>query len=124
VPSVTALRAAELLEELGMTKRADALPAELSGGERQRVAICRALVNDPDLLLVDEPTASLDSVRGQQVVELLADEVRRRGKAGIMVTHDLAMTRLADRRYEMHDGVLRGAEATSDAQRPRSSPSF
>lgn len=118
VPSAIASRAAQLLEELGMIARADALPAELSGGERQRVAICRALVNDPDLLLVDEPTASLNSARGHQVVELLAGEIKTRGKVGVMVTHDLAMTEAADRLFEMHDGVLSeptGAKSTAVA---------
>jgi putative ABC transport system ATP-binding protein len=99
-------RADQLLEELGLTKRARALATELSGGERQRVAIGRALMNDPELVLVDEPTASLDSARGRQVVESLIQEVKSRGKLGLMVTHDLAMAELADRIIEMHDGAL------------------
>ncbi|MCC7362809.1 MAG: ABC transporter ATP-binding protein [Dehalococcoidia bacterium] len=99
-------RADQLLEELGLTKRRNALATELSGGERQRVAIARALMNDPDLVLVDEPTASLDSARGKQVVKSLIEEVKGRGKLGIMVTHDLAMAELADRVLEMHDGEL------------------
>jgi len=107
VPAQTRERADQLLEELGMTARAGALPAELSGGERQRVSICRALINNPDLLLVDEPTASLDSKRGHQVVELIARESRDRGKIGIMVTHDLDMTDVAEQVFQMHDGVLR-----------------
>lgn len=100
-------RADRLLEELGLTKRARAVATELSGGERQRVAIARALMNDPQLVLVDEPTASLDSARGKQVVESLIQEVKSRGKLGLMVTHDMAMARLADRILEMHDGELR-----------------
>ncbi len=100
-------RANRLLEELGLPKRANALASELSGGERQRVAIARALMNDPQLVLVDEPTASLDSARGKQVVESLMEEVKSRGKLGLMVTHDMAMARLADRVLEMHDGELR-----------------
>jgi putative ABC transport system ATP-binding protein len=99
-------RADQLIEELGLTKRRNALSTDLSGGERQRVAIARALMNDPQLVLVDEPTASLDSTRGKQVVSLLLDEVKSRGKLGIMVTHDLAMAGMADRIFEMHDGVL------------------
>jgi putative ABC transport system ATP-binding protein len=99
-------RADQLIEELGLTKRRNALSTDLSGGERQRVAIARALMNDPQLVLVDEPTASLDSTRGKQVVSLLLDEVKSRGKLGIMVTHDLAMADMADRIFEMHDGVL------------------
>jgi putative ABC transport system ATP-binding protein len=99
-------RADQLLEELGLTARANALATELSGGERQRVAIARALMNDPRLVLVDEPTASLDSERGKQVVESLIEEVKGRGKLGIMVTHDMAMAEMTDRILEMHDGAL------------------
>lgn len=108
-------RANQLLEELGLTKRANAVASELSGGERQRVAIGRALMNDPELVLVDEPTASLDSARGRQVVESLIQEVKSRGKLGLMVTHDMAMAELADRIIEMHDGELsvRGKLAAS-----------
>ncbi|MCZ2108960.1 MAG: ABC transporter ATP-binding protein [Dehalococcoidia bacterium] len=101
-------RAGRLLDELGLTPRANAIATELSGGERQRVAIARALMNDPQLVLVDEPTASLDSIRGQQVVRSLIDEVKGRDKLGIMVTHDLDMATLADRVIEIHDGQLRG----------------
>jgi putative ABC transport system ATP-binding protein len=104
-------RADRLLAELGLTKRADALGSELSGGERQRVAIARALMNDPRFVLVDEPTASLDSARGRQVVESLIGEVKSRNKLGLMVTHDLTMAGLADRILEMHDGEL--VEVTS-----------
>ncbi len=99
-------RADQLLEELGLAARAHALATELSGGERQRVAIARALMNDPELVLVDEPTASLDSARGKQVVESLIAEVKGRDKLGLMVTHDMAMAELADRVLEMHDGQL------------------
>jgi putative ABC transport system ATP-binding protein len=100
-------RANRLLEELGLTSRVDALATELSGGERQRVAIARALMNDPQLVLVDEPTASLDSARGKQVVESLIAEVKTRGKLGLMVTHDMDMAALADRVLAMHDGTMR-----------------
>ncbi|MCL6646203.1 MAG: ABC transporter ATP-binding protein [Dehalococcoidia bacterium] len=102
------VRADQLLEELGLTARRNALATELSGGERQRVAIARALMNDPELVLVDEPTASLDSARGRQVVESLIAEVKGRDKLGLMVTHDMAMAELADRVLEMHDGLLVG----------------
>lgn len=90
-------RADQLLVELGIADRRDNLPEQLSGGERQRVAIGRALVTDPELILVDEPTASLDTELGTQVVKLLAAEIRNRGKAGIMVTHDLRMVEYTDR---------------------------
>lgn len=110
-PGSASQRADELLNELGLEQRASALATELSGGERQRVAIARALMNDASLILVDEPTASLDSVRGRQVVTSLIDEVKGRGKTGIMVTHDLAMAELADRVLEMRDGELRSDNA-------------
>lgn len=111
-------RADQLLEELGITDRRDNLPEQLSGGERQRVAIGRALVTDPELILVDEPTASLDTELGTQVVQLLAAEIKSRGKAGIMVTHDLRMVTHTDRTLRILDGRLepdgRGAAQASE----------
>ena len=106
-------RASDLLKDLGLAERAKNLPEELSGGERQRVAIGRALVTDPDLILVDEPTASLDSERGAQVVDLLAREIKGRGKAGIMVTHDLRMVDFTDRSMSISDGMLMEEQAMS-----------
>lgn len=100
-------RADRLLDELGIADRAGAHPAELSGGERQRVAIGRALMNDPAIILVDEPTANLDTARGQQVVEMLLAEVRQRAKTALMVTHDLRMAAYASRRLIIEDGVVR-----------------
>ena len=96
----------ELIEDLGLTKRINNLPAELSGGERQRVAIGRAFTNDPSLVLIDEPTASLDTKRGEQVVSRIAEQVRQRGKMGIMVTHDLRMCKYADRTLNIMDGRI------------------
>jgi putative ABC transport system ATP-binding protein len=107
-------RAEQLLEELDLGERADNYPAQLSGGERQRVAIGRALMNDPSLILVDEPTANLDSTRGRQVVEMLKAEVARRGKTAIMVTHDPRMAAFTDRVLRIDDGVVR--EARGDAR--------
>ncbi len=101
-----ARRADRLLDELGLADRGGAYPAEMSGGERQRIAIGRALMNDPDLILVDEPTANLDSVRGRQVVEMLVSEVRQRQKTALMVTHDMRMAGYASRRLSIDDGVL------------------
>jgi len=108
-------RADELLGELGLTERYNNLPEQLSGGERQRVAIGRALMNDPDLVLVDEPTASLDTALGRQVVQLLAREIKDRGKSGIMVTHDLRMVEYTDQVFEILDGKL-SAEGTGEAK--------
>jgi putative ABC transport system ATP-binding protein len=99
-------RAAFLLEELQLTARADALVSQLSGGERQRVGIGRALMRDPCLILVDEPTANLDSEQGEQVVRSLMAEVKSRLKVGIMVTHDMRIAALADVVLEMRDGRL------------------
>jgi putative ABC transport system ATP-binding protein len=100
----TRARARQLLREMGVEKRAHHVPGELSGGERQRVAIGRALMNDPLLVLVDEPTSNLDSERGTEVVRSLAEEVKMRNKIGIMVTHDRRMLTHADRVLEMADG--------------------
>jgi len=99
-------RAMELLDLLGLTGRAQHKPAELSGGEQQRVAVARALASHPRFVLADEPTASLDTTKAFEVVELLARETRERGKATIMVTHDERLIGYCDKVYEMHDGVL------------------
>ncbi|MEX3566868.1 ABC transporter ATP-binding protein, partial [Micrococcus endophyticus] len=97
---------AALLEAVDMGHRADHRPGRLSGGERQRVGIARALVNEPTLLLVDEPTAALDRRRSQDIVALLARQCHERGIAGVMVTHDHDVLRHCDRVYEMVDGRL------------------
>ncbi|WP_211747813.1 ABC transporter ATP-binding protein [Paenibacillus sp. Marseille-Q4541] len=99
-------KADEMLKRLGLAHRAHAYPENLSGGERQRVAIARAWMNDPEILLADEPTASLDSERGRAVVEMLAQEVKQSNKSAIMVTHDTRMLDLCDRVVYMEDGVL------------------
>jgi len=99
-------RAGALLAELGLAGRERDLPGRLSGGEQQRVAIARALIHQPAVLLADEPTASLDTERGQAVAELLAREIRRRQTAGVLVTHDLRMAGLADRIVRTCDGRL------------------
>lgn len=103
-------KAKSLLAELGLDKKTDPLPSSLSGGERQRVAIARALMNDPTLILVDEPTANLDTGRGEQVVAMLRDQVRLKGKAGIMVTHDERMCQYADRTVTLVDGKITQSE--------------
>ena len=101
-----ARRADQLLEELGLAHRAGNVPGELSGGEKQRVAIGRALMNEPELVLFDEPTSALDSALGEQVMELIRREVKGRGTAAIVVTHDTRMTHVADRTVEIRDGRL------------------
>jgi putative ABC transport system ATP-binding protein len=107
-------RADRLLHELGLGHRMGNLPSQLSGGERQRVAIGRALMNQPALVLVDEPTSSLDSKMGIQVMELIVAEVKARGAAAVIVTHDSRMTRYGDRTMAMADGhILAGGAAGS-----------
>jgi putative ABC transport system ATP-binding protein len=101
-----ARRAGELLEYLEISHRADALPARLSGGEQQRVAIGRALANQPPLILADEPTAALDTDRGNKVMALLRRIARERGSAVITVTHDHRMIEGFDTVYHLEDGVL------------------
>ncbi|HEY5155844.1 MAG TPA: ABC transporter ATP-binding protein [Acidimicrobiales bacterium] len=102
----SAARADQLLDELGLAKRKSNLPAQLSGGERQRVAVGRAFMNEPDLVLIDEPTSALDTKLGEQVMELIVNEVRARETAAVIVTHDLRMTHYADRTLKIMDGVL------------------
>ena len=97
-------RARDLLVRLGLEERLNALPRQLSGGQQQRVAIARSLINQPALVLADEPTASLDTERAFQVVETLASLVHEQGRAGIMVTHDLRLVEYADRVIQMLDG--------------------
>ena len=99
-------RADQLLEELGLTDRAANLPAQLSGGQKQRVAIGRALMNEPSLVLFDEPTSALDSNLGDQVVRLIRDEMKARGTAAIIVTHDDRITHYADRTVHIEDGHI------------------
>lgn len=99
-------RADQLLDELGLADRAGNLPSQLSGGQKQRVAIGRALMNDPDLVLIDEPTSALDSKLGQQVMELLHREIKQRGVAAIVVTHDERVIDFGDRTVEIVDGRL------------------
>lgn len=97
---------AELFTQLGIVHLANKYPENLSGGERQRVAIARALYNNPTIILADEPTASLDSTRAFEVVEILAKETKEKNKATIMVTHDTRMIEYCDRIFYMNDGQL------------------
>jgi putative ABC transport system ATP-binding protein len=99
-------RADKLLEELGLADRAANLPAQLSGGQKQRVAIGRALMNEPSLVLFDEPTSALDSKLGDQVVQLIRAEMKARGTAAIIVTHDDRITHYADRTVHIEDGRI------------------
>ncbi|MDD3580408.1 MAG: ABC transporter ATP-binding protein [Desulfobacca sp.] len=100
-------RVRELLEYMEITERSHYLPALLSGGEQQRVAIARALANRPKLILADEPTASLDTARGQKVMEMLKKIARENQTAVITVTHDARMIEGFDQIYHLQDGRLK-----------------
>jgi putative ABC transport system ATP-binding protein len=109
-------RARELLERVGLADKAHRRPPELSGGERQRVAVARALINNPQLILADEPTGSLDSKTEKAVLDLLRELHRERGVTLIVVTHDARVAQHADRVIELIDGrVVIGVDT---AQKP------
>jgi putative ABC transport system ATP-binding protein len=99
-------RAEKLLTRLGLGDQLGNLPSQLSGGQQQRVAIARALIHHPSVVLADEPTASLDTERANQVVQIFADLIHEERRAGIMVTHDLRMCRYADTVVQMVDGKI------------------
>src|ERR1700674_4893165 len=101
--------ALEALERVGLKDRAHHLPSQLSGGEQQRVCIVRALINDPKIVLADEPTGNLDAVNEEIVLRLLR-ELHRQGRTIVMVTHDPVVARLADRRVELHHGKIAAQE--------------
>lgn len=102
----TAKRATALLEEEGLGGKINRLPKELSGGEAQRVSIARALVNDPDIILADEPTANLDSVSGHKIMMLLKGLAKEKGKSIVIVSHDQRIIDVADRVLWLEDGRL------------------
>ena len=102
----TFLRAAELLEQVGLGDRLNHRPTELSGGEQQRVAIARSLINDPQILFADEPTGNLDSSTGGALMETLMDLVSEKQKTLIVVTHDSKLASLGDRQLTLADGRI------------------
>jgi putative ABC transport system ATP-binding protein len=106
-----------LLERVGLAHRVDHRPAQLSGGERQRVAIARALINNPRLLLADEPTGALDTKSGAEIMQLLLELQRERGMSIVLVTHDPKVASAADRQVFLLDGrVVNEEEALADTR--------
>ena len=108
-PAVRRRRATELAERVGLGNRTDHRPTELSGGQQQRVCIARSLVNDPLILMADEPTGNLDSKTGQSILELF-DELVEAGKTVLMVTHDPTVAHRCHRVIRLHDGVVQSDE--------------
>jgi putative ABC transport system ATP-binding protein len=106
--------AQQALERVGLADRARHIPAQLSGGEQQRVCIARALINDPKIILADEPTGNLDAVNEEIVLRLLR-QLHNQGRTIVMVTHDPVVARLADRRIELHHGKIAASELFSMA---------
>ncbi len=101
-----ALNVDTVLKDVGLADRSDNFPAQLSGGEQQRVSIARALAKNPKLLLCDEPTGALDDATGKQVLKLLQDTCRKNGMTVIVITHNQAITPMADRVIRMKDGKV------------------
>lgn len=95
-----------LIQQLGLESVMNQLPSEISGGQKQRVAIAKAIYTNPDIILADEPTASLDTENAMSVMEILKNESKRRNKMCMIVTHDERLTAYCDKVFEMKDGVL------------------
>ena len=104
------LDARTVLQAVGLAERADNFPAQLSGGEQQRVAIARALAKNPKIVLCDEPTGALDYVTGKQILKLLQDTCRQTGKTVIIITHNSALTQMADRVVHIRNGAVQRVE--------------
>ena len=115
-PATVRARAMELLDAVGLADQARRRPHQLSGGQLQRVNIARALVSDPDVLLVDEPTSALDHERGAAVLDLVVRLAHERGVATVLVTHDHSQLGMVDEVHEMRDGRLTHAAVADSAR--------
>ena len=102
-------RAKELLTKIGLEEQLNSYPHMLSGGQQQRVAIMRALMNHPKIVLADEPTASLDASRAQEVVEMIRKQIKANQMIGIMITHDESLFKYADRIVQLYDGKIKNS---------------
>lgn len=102
-------RAKELLKKFGLEEQLNSYPHMLSGGQQQRVAIMRALMNHPKIVLADEPTASLDASRAQEVVEMIRKQIKANQMIGIMITHDESLFKYADRIVQLYDGKIKNS---------------
>lgn len=99
-------RAEKLLKQIGLEEQLNAFPHTLSGGQKQRVAIMRSLMNNPKMILADEPTASLDAERATEVIDMIKDQIQSKKMIGIMITHDKRLFDYADRVIELDDGII------------------
>ena len=111
-------RAKELLDFLGLSDRANHKPAEMSGGEKQRVAVARALINNPSIILADEPSGSLDSKNKAELHQLFFDLRDKFGQTFIIVTHDENLSRITDRTIHIKDGVIDNEQTTTGQEEP------
>jgi len=111
-------KATEMLELVGLKDRIDHRPTELSGGEQQRVAVARALINDPKIVLADEPTGNLDTKTGWEIVSLMKRLNAEKGQTFVVVTHDQGVAETANRILQLKDGVIQGVKKGSGGIRP------
>ena len=112
------IKAESLMKRVGIWDRSDNFPHQLSGGEKQRVAICRALINQPEIVFADEPTGNLDSANSAEILELLFELQREQGTTLVLVTHDMKIANLADRVIQLRDGEIIHRDSTQIHEQP------